>query len=449
MAMVRDRMLVFSANRENRTLFVSVKRNPEPKDIISVAVPPDDQLRVPFAKLAKTGAIVEIEAEVENGKASRPRLSESHLVTRLGVAESASVEFKRSLFVSADEKKNQMEVVAQTIASFMNGEGGDIYFGVSDDGSVHYGLAEDYRRLAAGAPETVVATSRFKDEGRTYKGDADGFASKLHAVVRGYLGPAAEAYLGDCEEMKAQGNKPYVKLTVKPAPDDVIVYYPIMLERGTIDAIFVRNGAAKKNLMGSDRDQFVRERTKRVVLSGVNLVMKQNLAQQDFSELIDKIRTAITEAATSRAPSVGPSVQAGSALAFTEAAIANTDNLGVLYYRIGTPETKSDRIAKTTYGELYVALLKILSKLDEAKFKALPDEAEFAPKRKSAATSPNFARRAVGRGAGVRMKNAETIGDVRANLQGLSKAAFFDPKKLPMRLLAHFGISWSDFSVGK
>lgn len=47
------------------------------------------------------------------------------------------------------------------------------------------------------------------------------------------------------------------------------------------------------------------------------------------------------------------------------------------------------------------------------------------------------------------MKNAATIGEVRANLQGLNKSAFFDPKKLPMRLLAHFGVSWSDFGVGK
>lgn len=250
--------------------------------------------------------------------------------------------------------------------------------------------------------------------------------------------------------LKAQGDKYYVKLTVKPAPDDTIVYYPIVLERGTIDAIFVRNGAAKKSLMGSDRDQFVRERTKRLVLSDVNKVVKQNLAaQQDFSGLVEKIRAAITEAASAHAPSVGPSVQAGSALAFTEAAIANTENLGVLYYRLGTSEAKSVRLAKSTYGELYVALLKILCELDEAKFKALPDEAEFEPKRKGAATSPNFARRAVGRGAGVRMKNAATIGDVRANLQGVSKSTFFDAKKLPMRLLAHFGISWSDFSVGK
>ena len=47
------------------------------------------------------------------------------------------------------------------------------------------------------------------------------------------------------------------------------------------------------------------------------------------------------------------------------------------------------------------------------------------------------------------MKNAATIGDVRANLQGVSKSAFFDAKKLPMRLLANFGVSWSDFGVGK
>ena len=447
MAVERGLMKVFSASHGKRIINVSVNGSPEPKNIIQIAVPPDDQLLEPFAKLAKSGANIEIEADVENGKASNPRLSPKYLVTRLDVSESASVEFKRSLFVAAEEGKQQLEVIAQTIASFMNGNGGDIYFGVSDDGSVRYGLADDYRRLAAGTPETVVSTPRFKDEGRTYRGNADGFSNKLHAVVRGYLGSAAEDHLGDCVELKAQGDKPYVKLAVKPAPDETIVYYPIVSERGTIDAIFVRNGAAKKSLMGSDRDQFVRERTKRLVLSDVNKVVKQNLAAQNFSGLIEQIRSAITEAASAHAPAPLPSVQAGSALAFTEAAIANTENLGVLYYRLGTSEAKSVRIAKSTYGELYAALLKILNELDEAKFKALPDEAEFAPKRASA--PPNFARRAVGRGAGVRMKSSVAIGEVRANLQGLGKAAFFEANRLPMRLLAHFGISWSDFCVGK
>lgn len=50
-----------------------------------------------------------------------------------------------------------------------------------------------------------MSTTLFKEkEGQSYKSDADGFANKLHAVVKGYLGSAAEAYLGDCVEMKAR-----------------------------------------------------------------------------------------------------------------------------------------------------------------------------------------------------------------------------------------------------
>lgn len=77
----------------------------------------------------------------------------------------------------------------------------------------------------------------------------------------------------------------------------------------------------------------------------------------------------------------------------------------------------------------------------------LPDIKEFEPQRMCKKTKPNFARRS----DRVRFKSATVYlgpkNDIRANLAGVSKAYFLDPKRLPCRIMAHFGINPADVRV--
>ena len=89
--------------------------------------------------------------------------------------------------------------------------------------------------------------------------------------------------------------------------------------------------------------------------------------------------------------------------------------------------------------------LTLCAELNPAEFEKLPDLDEFKPKRRGA--KPNFVRR----NGKTRLKSASGYlgpkSDIRANLQGVSKAAFLDPKRLPRRIMAHFGINSADIRV--
>lgn len=72
---------------------------------------------------------------------------------------------------------------------------------------------------------------------------------------------------------------------------------------------------------------------------------------------------------------------------------------------------------------------------------------EFKPQRKGPKTKPNFVRR----NDRTRLKSPSGYlgprSDIRANLAGISKSSFLDPKKLPRRLMARFGINVDDVRV--
>ena len=88
----------------------------------------------------------------------RPRLD--------GLQEGLRVEFKTSLFFSAG-KDPQVQVIARTIASFMNAQGGDLYIGVDDCGNV-VGLDGDRRALMLCDLRTFVKHGDFDDSAWDY-----------------------------------------------------------------------------------------------------------------------------------------------------------------------------------------------------------------------------------------------------------------------------------------
>lgn len=101
-------------------------------------------------------------------------------------------------------------------------------------------------------------------------------------------------------------------------------------------------------------------------------------------------------------------------------------------------------VGKTWQG-LYEELLKLCSEIDPVKFAALPDNADFKPKRRGA--KPNFVRKSehvrLPASSGYLGRNE----DIRANLQGASKRAFLVPTGLPRRIMDHFGIKVADIRI--
>lgn len=418
---------VFSSNAGTRVINVSAVASPKPNQIVAIHVPPDEELVQSFGQLAHRHTL-KIEADVENGKASNPRLAPEYFVTRLSVAEGLKVEFKGSCFVAPGQTEpdgTQMMTIAKEIASFMNGEGGELYFGVNDSGRVLHGIQADYARLAGGGDGITVATSLFSDAGRTYKGNADGFSLKLHAIARGYLGGAAESYLGECVEMGATGGRSYVKLTVNPAPDDVVVYLPMTSERGTFDALYIRNGAAVKGLIGSDRDQFIRARVKRQLLKEWRTVSAES---GTANAKIDKMIAKLAEIGVEKVIT-GANVTVTGAVQLTEENLKPmTKPKGVVFDGEHLCDVKS-------WKGVFQAIYRKLNELNPAAFDTLPDDA---------ATSKWFKR-------GKRCTKCYadkfgTQGDVRA-VEMSGKAYLWNGSYFFRRVLVASGVDPSRFMI--
>ena len=73
----------------------------------------------------------------------------------IGAQESATVEFKTSLFFKAGSSvvdESQMDVITRTIASMMNMEGGSLYIGVNDRGQASKSINDEFGLLNLNPP---------------------------------------------------------------------------------------------------------------------------------------------------------------------------------------------------------------------------------------------------------------------------------------------------------
>lgn len=417
------KMDVFSADPRTRTLNMALDRPVQPGRIAPVVVPPDSRLLVSFSSLARCVQL-DIEVEIEGGKARRANLAPRYIATQVAEAETSTVEFKQSIFYAPGEtvpSGEQLKTIAQTIASFMNCQGGTLYLGVHDSGQVRQGIQDDLSLLGTRDAGIVVATSRFTDADHVYHGNVDSYGRKIHALVRAYLGGAAEAYLGDCVACEANGGRMYVKLEIKAAPDDVIVYYPAETRFGLVDAIFVRNGAAKKSLMGSDRDQFIRERTKRQVLANVRAVTAANPAA-----LVDQVMAAINQAFAQ-----GAVVTAGTEVRIEGAVALDDPHFDALGSPKGLVFDGTHVCDVKGWTGAYEALLIKLNELDVSKFDDLPDLDFF--KKYFVRVQPRKKYR------DCYLTKFGRASDIRAQRKG-GKVYFTNTDYVVHRLLAHFGV---------
>lgn len=178
---------------------------------------------------------------------ARPSLPED-------VREGLRVEFKPSLFRAPKRAQyRQVEKIAQVIAGFMNAEGGSLYLGVEDDGTI-CGIERDLSALRRNAKETVVNGPHYSDGDLDYsKGNFDKYQLKISHLVKSYLGANAAEFISNVE-IKSVSGLQYVRIDIRTSENNLVYYNDLQT---SYDRLFRRCPAENMELFGQDRDLFV------------------------------------------------------------------------------------------------------------------------------------------------------------------------------------------------
>jgi hypothetical protein len=148
--------------------------------------------------------------------------------------ESATLEFKSSFRWDLRENKvnRALEgVILKTLAGYMNGNGGTLLIGVSDDGSI-VGLEQDYKTLK--------------------KPDRDGFEQALMTAVATKLGADACRFVQIL--FHTLESKEVCRVIVSPTRR------PVYLKEGDLPKLYVRAGALTRELNVQEAVNYTAER---------------------------------------------------------------------------------------------------------------------------------------------------------------------------------------------
>lgn len=339
------------------------------------------------------------------------------------IKEDQTTEFKRSIFIDPETHNpgfRQMMTIAETLAAFMNADGGFLFVGISDDKKI-FGIESDLALLKTQAQSVVARSARGNDETFDYDDSTDKYELKIRAIVKAYLSPNASGYLGVVKFAK-MGEKLVCRIEARKCkPDDyVYAYRKYGPARPEIAEIYKRFGNQKRKLEGAERDEFVRERTRQQVLANVNAVVAQ-----DPKGLVEQVIVAINRAFAAQPQIVGASVQVEGAVALDDPNFAVlTSPKGFVFDGKHVRDVKS-------WKDCYLALLEKLNELDPVKFGALPDQADFKKSFIHPVPHKKYGRFYPGKFG--------QNGDVRA-FEVPGKAYFTVPHYIVHRLLAHFGV---------
>ncbi len=159
---------------------------------------------------------------------------EKDLRALISHGESAVVEFKSTFRWDLKESRPNKaleEVIMKTLAGFMNGEGGSLIIGVSDDGEIT-GLEHDYKILK--------------------KKDRDGFEQALMAAVASKLGTDVCQYL----QMVFHNTtgKDVCRIIVRPS------HRPVYIKEGSDMRFYLRTGVSTRGLNVQEAVEFISTR---------------------------------------------------------------------------------------------------------------------------------------------------------------------------------------------
>lgn len=161
---------------------------------------------------------------------------EKDLRALISHGESAVVEFKSTFRWDTKESRPNKaleEVIMKTLAGFMNGEGGSLIIGVSDDGEIT-GLEHDYKILK--------------------KKDRDGFEQALMAAVASKLGTDVCQYVHPVFHNTT--GKDVCRIIVRPS------HRPVYIKEGSDMRFYLRTGVSTRGLNIQEAVEFISTRWK-------------------------------------------------------------------------------------------------------------------------------------------------------------------------------------------
>ncbi len=159
---------------------------------------------------------------------------EKGLLPLIAHGEGPHLEFKSTFRWDVKEgnaNRGVEEAVIKTLAGYMNGDGGTLIIGVSDDGRVT-GLEDDYRTLK--------------------KKDRDGFGQALMTAVSTKLGTDACRYVEPV--FHSVSGKDVCRVIVKPARR------PVYLKEGNDMKFYLRTGVSTRRLNIQEAVEFISTR---------------------------------------------------------------------------------------------------------------------------------------------------------------------------------------------
>ena len=356
---------------------------------------------------------------------------------KVNVCEDGKTEFKSSIFflpASNMPDVKQMREIAASVAAFMNAEGGVLYIGIADDGTIR-GIEDDLDVLAYSTQMVEIRTSQFCDAGFVYDGSTDKYQLKIRHLLQAFLSANHINYLGDIQfaKMGDVEKKLVCRINIKKCRDDDYVYF-IAKDKvyGLVEEIVIRSGNRKIRLHGKDRDEFVKERWARSKFAQIVELWKNNRGLSP-----DDLLSGIENLLVRKQVGIKVVVEGGQPL--TKEGLGPMKSPGGLVF-----DGKHAGDVKT-WKECYQRLCQKLNEIDAAKFDCLPDDEFFAKWFKREEPKLPGQKRAK-KCTGCYPDKLGSKPDVRA-LEVSGKAYFCDEDKIVHRLLAHFGIDANRVAV--
>lgn len=178
------------------------------------------------------------DAALEQFRVFSPKSGEQELLAMIKAGESHSVEFKETSRWNVRENRADKvieKVIVETVAAFMNSQGGDLLVGVADDGTIQ-GMERDYSVFGK------------KQDAR------DHYENWLTQYLLSHYGkdiaPCLKITLPEV------AGKDICRVAVAPSPR------PVYIKDGNTEQFFIRTGNSKKQLSTSETVQYCKNRWK-------------------------------------------------------------------------------------------------------------------------------------------------------------------------------------------
>ena len=298
-------------------------------------------------------------------------------IEKINAVEGQKVEFKTSIFYAPGEHNpgvKQMRTIAETVAAFMNAEGGTLYIGVADDGTVK-GIGGDLDVLAMQPMSVALKFPQMNDSTLVYKGTTDHYQLKIQHILQAFLSPNHAKYVEGITfgRVSKISKELCCRIVVKKCADDDFVYCSVKYAptRPVVDEIFVRIGNEKKPLQGRERDEFVKMRIKAEFnrqLDTVRAVVSAAGSEGNYA-LVASVRELLSRLDGAKLEGAEIAVVGGHPFS-EEAVMAAAKPKALAWEGAHYAEVSG-------WQDLVLKVLEKLQEIDAAKFDALVDDVAF------------------------------------------------------------------------